>query len=80
MSVLAFHIGGKLPLLALMRLHAFHRVQGDRVELRQTTDDQGYCVPAEIQPRLDDPTWDRVYDSVIFERTKPEHHTKRGSR
>jgi hypothetical protein len=71
-NVLLLHLDGKLPNLALMRLHAHLRAQGHTVELRQAVDEHGYCKPAELQPRLGDPQWDRVYGSLIFQRTKPE--------
>jgi hypothetical protein len=65
MKVLLLHLDGKLPNLALMRIAAHHRALGDRVELRRTGN------AAAVEPRLDDPQWDRVYASLIFERTRP---------
>lgn len=65
MNVLVLQLDGKKPNLADMRLAAFHRRNGDRVELRQIGE------AADLQPRLGDPDWDRVYGSLIFERTKP---------
>lgn len=65
MRVLLLHLDGKLPNIALMRLAAHHRERGDDVELRRADN------PASIHPRLGDPVWDRVYGSLIFERTKP---------
>lgn len=63
--VLLLHLDGKLPNLALMRIAAHHRALGDRVELRHAE------TPADLQPRLGDPAWDRVYGSLIFEWTRP---------
>ena len=65
MMVLLLHLDGKLPNLALMRLAAHHRAQGDHVELRRVDN------PTRIGPRFGDPEWDRVYGSLIFERTRP---------
>lgn len=65
MNVLVLQLDGKKPNLASMKLAAWHRAAGDRVELRQVAD------PMDLQPRLGDPDWDRVYGSLIFERTKP---------
>lgn len=36
MRVLLWHLDGKLPNLALMRIAAHHRERGDQVELRLT--------------------------------------------
>jgi hypothetical protein len=71
--VLLWHLDGKLPNLALMRLAAHHRERGDVVELRQVSNGSALDVKAwrEIEPRFDDPPWDRVYASAIFERTRP---------
>jgi hypothetical protein len=63
--VLLLHLDGKMPNLALMRLAAYHRALGDRVDLRQVAS------AADLQPRLGDPTWGHVYGSLIFERTRP---------
>jgi hypothetical protein len=65
MNVLLLHLDGKLPNIALMRLAAHHRAQGDHVELRRCDN------PKLIGPRLGEPVWDRVYGSMIFERTRP---------
>ncbi len=65
MNVLVFQLDGKKPNLAVMKLAAWHRTAGDRVEVRQVGD------AADLQPRLGDPDWDRVYGSLIFECTKP---------
>src|SRR5690349_18635728 len=61
-NVLLLHLDGKLPNLALMRLSAWHKAQGDAVEFRRVDNAQL------IGPRLEDPArWDRVYGSLIFE-------------
>lgn len=65
MNVLLLHLDGKVPNLALMRLAAHHRDQGDTVELRRCDN------PRMIGARLGDPDWHRVYGSLIFERTRP---------
>ncbi|MCA1833018.1 MAG: hypothetical protein ABR520_11150 [Mycobacteriales bacterium] len=73
MNVLLWHLDGKLPNLALMRIAAHHRERGDRVELRRVSNGAALDVKAwrEIEPRFGDPAWDRVYASAIFERTRP---------
>lgn len=73
MRVLLWHLDGKLPNLALMRIAAHHRALGDEVALRKVgnlsaLDDNAY---REIEPQFDDPAWDRVYASAIFDRTAP---------
>jgi hypothetical protein len=65
MKVLLWHLDGKLPNLALMHLAAHHRALGDQVELRQAE------TASDLQPRLGDPAWGRVYGSLIFEWTRP---------
>ncbi len=65
MNVLVLQFDGKKPNLAGMKIVAAHRQAGDYVELRQI------ATPEDLQPRLGDPDWDRVYGSLIFERTKP---------
>jgi len=65
MNVLVFQFDGKKPNLADMKIVAWHRRAGDLVDLRQIEK------PEDLQPRLGDPDWDRVYGSLIFERTKP---------
>lgn len=73
MRVLLWHLDGKLPNLALMRIAAHHRELGDQIELRRVSDGSALDAAAwrEIEPRFDDPAWDRVYASAIFERTRP---------
>lgn len=48
-------LDGKLPNLALMRLAAWHRSQGDEVHWRRG-----------VERQLDEPDYDRVYASAIF--------------
>lgn len=64
--MLAFHVDGELPNLAVAVLHAMHDARGDRFEVRNLERN-----PDDIHPRLGDPPWDRVYGSLIFERSKP---------
>jgi hypothetical protein len=68
-NVLGFHIDGKIPNFALAQLHAMHLARGDLFELRNLE-----LSPDDVQPRLGDPTWDHVYGSLIFERSKPIAH------
>lgn len=65
MTVLLLQFDGKLPNLALMRLAAHHRALGDTVVLRRAGNVRA------VQPRLDDPTWDHVYGSLIFVVSRP---------
>ncbi len=73
MRVLLWHLDGRLPNLALMRLAAYHRALGDVVELRRVSNPSALDEAAfrQVEPRFDDPRWDRVYASAIFERTRP---------
>lgn len=57
-KILLLQLDGRLPNVALMRIAAHHA--GDEVTLRKTW-----------QPRLWDQGWDKVYGSLIFERTRP---------
>ena len=59
-NVLLWHLDGRLPNLALMRLAAHHRVLGDTVELRRGP-------PSRLL--WDRPT--RVYGSLLFTRSRP---------
>ncbi len=43
-----------------------HKHKGDHVELRNLV-----ATPGDLHPRLGDPTWDKVYGSLIFERSRP---------
>jgi hypothetical protein len=63
--VLLLHLDGKLPNLALMRIAAHHRAAGNDVVLRRAGNS------ASIEPRFEDPRWDHVFASAIFERTRP---------
>jgi hypothetical protein len=63
--VLLLHLDGKVPNIALMRIAAHHRERGDEVTLRRADN------PRLLEPRLDDPAWEHVYGSLIFERTRP---------
>lgn len=69
-NVLLLHFDGGeeggYPNLALAQLYAMHRHLGDRVDLRNLVAD-----PNDLHPRLGDPTWDIVYGSLIFERSRP---------
>jgi hypothetical protein len=62
--ILLLQLDGKLPNLALMRIGAHHRARGDSVELRAAGN------VAAVERDLFD-RHDRVYASLIFERTKP---------
>jgi len=64
MNVLLLQLDGKLPNLALMRIAAHHRAQGDHVEVRRISNPRG------IERGLWD-NFDRVYASLIFDQTKP---------
>jgi hypothetical protein len=55
------HIDGRLPNLALMRLSAWHRSQGDEVRFSRL-----------VARELDEPDYDRVYASAIFTKSVPE--------
>jgi hypothetical protein len=58
--VLLWHLDGRLPNLALMRIAAHHRALGDTVELRRGT-------PSRLL--WDQPT--HVYGSLLFTRSRP---------
>jgi hypothetical protein len=72
-KVLFWHTDGKLPNLAGMRIVAHHRALGDEVTVRKVSKRTALTSAAfrEVEPRFDDPTWDRVYASAIFDRTAP---------
>jgi hypothetical protein len=53
-------LDGELPNLALMRLAAWHRSEGHRVECRRS-----------VTAELDEPRYDRVYASAIFTKSRP---------
>lgn len=62
LKVLLFHLDGRLPNLALMRIAAHHRALGDEVELRRE------CRPS---ASLFDSGVGKVYASCIFEKSRP---------
>jgi hypothetical protein len=64
MTVLLLQLDGKFPNLALMRLSAHHKAMGDSVELRHAP------TVEKVERGLFDDA-DRVYASLIFERTRP---------
>lgn len=64
MKVLLYQLDGKIPNLALMRISAHHKRQGDEVELRRAGN-----LTAIERGLWDSP--DRVYASLIFERSRP---------
>lgn len=64
MKVLLIQLDGKLPNVALMRIAAHHRALGDEIELRRAGNLRS------LEPRLWD-DHDKVYGSLIFERTRP---------
>jgi radical SAM superfamily enzyme YgiQ (UPF0313 family) len=72
-KVLVWQLDGPLPNIADMRIVAHHRAHGDEVELRRVSNGSTLDAEAwrEIEPRFNDPRWDRVYASAIFERTRP---------
>lgn len=63
--VLLLQLDGKLPNVALMRIAAHHRELGDVVDLRQAGNEQALGLDLWEAPP------DRVYASLIFERTRP---------
>lgn len=64
MRILLLHLDGKLPNLALMRIAHHHRALGNEVVLRRAGN------AGALQPRFDDPPWEAVYASAIFERSR----------
>jgi len=62
--VLLLQLDGKMPNVALMRIAAHHRDLGDEVELRRAGNESSVC------RELGEP-FDRIYASLIFERTRP---------
>jgi hypothetical protein len=65
MNVLLLQLDGKLPNLALMRLAAHHRERGHTVTLRRAGNSRS------LQPQFDDPVWNAVYGSLIFQFSRP---------
>lgn len=68
MNVLLLQLDGKMPNLALMRLAAHHRQQGDSIVFHQLQRNDG--VGAIALGGLFD-QWDAVYVSLIFTRSQP---------
>lgn len=64
MKVLLIQLDGKIPNIALMRVAAHHRAMADDVEFRW-----GRTVASASPDLFDRP--DRVYASLIFDRTRP---------
>jgi hypothetical protein len=64
MHVLLLQLDGRLPNIALMRLTHHYRAQGAAVTLRRVGNQKF------VQPDLYEPTWDYVYGSLIFERSR----------
>ncbi|HYL98355.1 MAG TPA: hypothetical protein VEZ90_05320 [Blastocatellia bacterium] len=65
MRVLLLHLDGKLPNVALMRLSSHHKALGDEVVFRRAGN------PVQVEVKLWDPAFDRVYASLIFTDTRP---------
>src|SRR5215467_538057 len=61
MHVRLTQLDGSLANLALMKLSAWHRAQGDTVHFAR-----------EAYRQLGEPEYGRVYGSAIFSRTKPK--------
>ena len=64
MKVLLLQLDGKIPNIALMRVAAHHRALGDEIRFRWSRD------IASVAPELFERP-DKVYASLIFERTRP---------
>lgn len=64
MKALLFHLDGKIPNIALMRIAAHHRDRGDEVELRRTGKPERQLWDIETPP-------DYVYGSAIFAASMP---------
>jgi hypothetical protein len=65
MNVLLLQLDGKMPNIALMRIAAHHRGQGDFVYLQQVRNKDH-----DFAPGLFD-RWDKVYASLIFTKSQP---------
>ncbi len=74
MNVLLIQIDGKMPNIALMRIAAHHREQGDFVHLVQYRRPRKEATIADAELGLFD-QWDKVYASLIF--TKSQSVAKR---
>lgn len=67
MNVVLFQLDGKIPNIALMRIAAHHRRQGDQVTLRWPREETVFDpVVAELFEKPD-----RIYASLIFSKTRP---------
>lgn len=64
MNVVLFHLDGKIPNIALMRVAAHHRALGDSVELRRTGQPERTLWDGIEAP-------DKVYGSIIFLKSRP---------
>lgn len=62
---LLLQLDGKLPNLARMRLSAFLKQHGKKVEFRRISS------ALMLEQGLFDDAWEGVYASLIFERTRP---------
>ena len=70
MNVLLVQIDGKMPNLALMRIAAHHRANGDSVHLVQYRRPRKEASIADAELGLFD-QWDKVYASLIFTKSQP---------
>lgn len=64
MKIQLLHLDGKLPNIALMRLSAWHKANGDEVEMRRTPDPENDLFGGMSMPH-------KVYGSAIFRSTIP---------
>lgn len=65
MHVIGLQLDGPLDNIALMRAADHFRARGDSFTFRRAGNARA------IEPRLDDPRWDMVIASTVFERTRP---------
>jgi hypothetical protein len=70
MNVLLVQIDGSFPNLALMRIAAHHRVQGDFVYLEHLHRPRKKATLADVELGLFS-EWDKVYGSLIFTKSQP---------
>lgn len=66
LKVLLLQLDGKMPNLALMRIAAHHREQGDFVYLQQVRREGSAAVERGLFDQ-----WDKVYASLIFTKSQP---------